>query len=431
MKENITENIKVLTVFSIIHFIVDFSCIYIVYNLFLDNSVDYKLKISMLIIYNFFAFFMQAPFGIIIDKLGGSFKYSALGCIFIFLSVFFAKYKIISVMILGIGNALFHLGGGVEILNRAERKATMPGIFVSTGAFGLFLGANVNTIVANITGVGLNGARPEIIIYLVLLLSAAVLFFLGANETSVGANENLVGANEEQVGAKLCEPSHCRGERLPEPARTNVGVNEEQVGANEEQVGANVYGARTAVGANENPVGANVYGARTHGALNICVAILILCVIIRSFVGMISIYPWKNIFVYALSLTLATVLGKFFGGILSDKFTAKVTTFVSLFLSASLYIFAANYPIAGILATFLFNITMPITLIYISNIMDEQKGFAFGLTTFGLFFGYLPVAINMIDASMFIKYIPLIVLLQNILLVLIIFVIDKKNSATA
>ena len=392
MKENITENIKVLTVFSIIHFIVDFSCIYIVYNLFLDNSVDYKLKISMLIIYNFFAFFMQAPFGIIIDKLGGSFKYSALGCIFIFLSVFFAKYKIISVMILGIGNALFHLGGGVEILNRAERKATMPGIFVSTGALGLFLGANVSTVGANAIKVGANvyGARPPVWanicepalypVYIILIISAIVLF---------------------------------------------VVANSKDVGANEEQVGANVYGARTAVGANENPVGANVYGARTHGALNICVAILILCVIIRSFVGMISIYPWKNIFVYALSLTLATVLGKFFGGILSDKFTAKVTTFVSLFLSASLYIFAANYPIAGILATFLFNITMPITLIYISNIMDEQKGFAFGLTTLGLFLGYLPVALHLIDANMFMKYIPFIVMLQNMLLM---YAIVKTNK---
>ena len=286
MKENITENIKVLTVFSIIHFIVDFSCIYIVYNLFLDNSVDYKLKISMLIIYNFFAFFMQAPFGIIIDKLGGSFKYSALGCIFIFLSVFFAKYKIISVMILGIGNALFHLGGGVEILNRAERKATMPGIFVSTGAFGLFLGARFTA--------GVN------IVYAMLLVSAAVLMLCDVfckDEQQSCSGEQKLSSGEQQP---------CRGERLSEPARTNVGVNEEQVGvneeqvgANEEQVGANVYGARTAVGANENPVGANVYGARTHGALNICVAILILCVIIRSFVGMISAFAWKKVFVYS------------------------------------------------------------------------------------------------------------------------------------
>ena len=74
--------------------------------------------------------------------------------------------------------------------------------------------------------------------------------------------------------------------------------------------------------------------------------------------------------------------------------------------------------------------TMPITLIYISNILEDKKGFAFGLTTLGLFLGYLPVAINMIDASMFTKYIPIIVLLQNLLLVSIITVIDKKNPAT-
>ena len=33
---------------------------------------------------------------------------------------------------------------------------------------------------------------------------------------------------------------------------------------------------------------------------------------------------------------------------------------------------------------------MPITLTYISNLLKNNKGFTFGITTLGLFFGYLP-----------------------------------------
>ena len=44
----------------------------------------------------------------------------------------------------------------------------------------------------------------------------------------------------------------------------------------------------------------------------------------------------------------------------------------------------------GVLAVFLFNMTMPVTLWAAAKVMPGAKGFAFGLLTFGLFLGYLP-----------------------------------------
>ena len=47
----------------------------------------------------------------------------------------------IACIIAGIGNALFHVGGGIDVLNISEKKASLSGIFVSTGAMGIFLGS--------------------------------------------------------------------------------------------------------------------------------------------------------------------------------------------------------------------------------------------------------------------------------------------------
>ena len=59
-------------------------------------------------------------------------------------------------------------------------------------------------------------------------------------------------------------------------------------------------------------------------------------------------------------------------------------------MSAICFIFSFTNPIIGIIAIILFNMTMPITLICLSNIFDNNKGFAFGLLTLALFVGALP-----------------------------------------
>ena len=51
-------------------------------------------------------------------------------------------------------------------------------------------------------------------------------------------------------------------------------------------------------------------------------------------------------------------------------------------------------PLPGILAVFLFNMTMPITLHAAAEKLPGAKGFSFGLLTFALFLGFLPSAMG-------------------------------------
>ena len=62
----------------------------------------------------------------------------------------------------------------------------------------------------------------------------------------------------------------------------------------------------------------------------------------------------------------------------------------TLLFSALFYVFG-DHMIMGLLALFFFNMTMPVTLYLLAEQMQELPGFAFGILTFGLFVGYLPV----------------------------------------
>ena len=51
----------------------------------------------------------------------------------------FARVPLIAAAVAGLGNGMFHVGGGIEVMNSSE-KAGPLGLFVSPGAIGLFLG---------------------------------------------------------------------------------------------------------------------------------------------------------------------------------------------------------------------------------------------------------------------------------------------------
>jgi FSR family fosmidomycin resistance protein-like MFS transporter len=63
-------------------------------------------------------------------------------------------------------------------------------------------------------------------------------------------------------------------------------------------------------------------------------------------------------------------------------------------LLASVCYLLSEAAIFGLAAVFLFNVTMPLTLYLLADKFPNQPGFAFGLLTFGLFLGFLPVYFN-------------------------------------
>ena len=136
-------NKKIITIYSINHFIIDFASAILIFNFV--NTITYNkfiLSISILL-YNFFAFAMQFPLGILADKLNKNALFSAIGCLIMLVAFSVFKLPIISCILAGIGNAMYHLGGGIDVLNISDGKAGFSGIFVSTGAMGIFLGSRI------------------------------------------------------------------------------------------------------------------------------------------------------------------------------------------------------------------------------------------------------------------------------------------------
>lgn len=136
----------------------------------LRESQDWGL---IILLYNFCAFALQMPIGIIADKWNRNACMASLGCVLIVLSFFLSGWSLFAAMILGAGNGCFHIGGGLEVLNESDEKMSLLGIFVSPGALGIFFG----------TLVGKNGYinRFSILIALALLLAGLSSLYLYLN----------------------------------------------------------------------------------------------------------------------------------------------------------------------------------------------------------------------------------------------------------
>ena len=124
-----------LLLYSIAHFWVDLSCAFLVYRTLLD-SPD---LVMCLLLYNFCAFAMQMPLGLLADRWNCNGRIAAIGCL-LTAAAYLSPLPLLTATVAGMGNALFHLGGGIDVLNDSQSKAAALGVFVSPGAVGLFVG---------------------------------------------------------------------------------------------------------------------------------------------------------------------------------------------------------------------------------------------------------------------------------------------------
>ncbi len=133
---------SVLTMYSLIHFLVDFSCVCILLNVLYD-SVGSRWNSILILLYNFLAFGMELPFGIALDQFHSELRIASMGCFSIAAGVVLHAMPWISVVLLGLGNAMFHIGCGTDVLRKSRENAKNAGIFISTGAMGLYFGRMV------------------------------------------------------------------------------------------------------------------------------------------------------------------------------------------------------------------------------------------------------------------------------------------------
>lgn len=153
---------RTLAVYSAAHFWVDLSCAFLLFRT-LSGGGQWML---CLLLYNFCAFALQMPLGLLADRWDRNGLTAAAGCVLTALGCL-SPLPLLTAAMAGIGNALFHLGGGIDVLNAGKERAAALGVFISPGAVGLYIG----TIWGQNAGPWL-GLAP-----LGLLLMAALIFW--------------------------------------------------------------------------------------------------------------------------------------------------------------------------------------------------------------------------------------------------------------
>ncbi len=149
---------------GISHFFVDFLCTALLASH--TGTLDGESILSLAILYNGLAFAFQLPLGAMGDLLDGRRSFAAIGCLLVAAGSFIPS-PVFMCLCIGLGNALFHVGGGRESLQKSDNKAAAVGRFVAPGAVGIFLGPRL----ANILWLR-SFALPGVLLILAVLLLA-------------------------------------------------------------------------------------------------------------------------------------------------------------------------------------------------------------------------------------------------------------------
>ncbi len=131
----------VLLQYAAAHGLVDLSCAAALFSLWYVWSPGMGTITLAILVYGVLAFGTQPLFGWLSDRLALPRLMAVAGCTLTALGVLVLPVSFwLVVILLGVGNALFHVGGGSISLNLTPYRATAPGLFVAPGAIGLALG---------------------------------------------------------------------------------------------------------------------------------------------------------------------------------------------------------------------------------------------------------------------------------------------------
>ena len=298
---------------SLVHAAVDLSCAALFFSVLQGD----ELWLGM-VLYNACAFLFQLPMGVLADKLNRNMLFAAVGCALVALAFGLRSVPILAMIVAGLGNGAFHVGGGIEVLNGSETKAGPLGVFVSPGAIGLYLGRVFSAQMFSL---------PWLLPAILLLLGAAILL-LGKPELSEGSHNAPLTFETPKGGLAL-------------------------------------------------------------------LLLLLFLVVMRSFMRPTAAFSTGDLLsgmqpVWSgLIPVLCLAGGKTAGGFLADRWKPIPTAIVSLGLCALLLFFPLS-PVLALVALFLFNMSMPLTLFQSARLLKGTKGTAFGLLTAALFMGVVP-----------------------------------------
>lgn len=274
-------------------------------------------------------------------------------------------------VVLGIGNSFFHVGGGVGTIEKDREKhwkGRALGVFVASGALGLFLGKHL--------GKALSDSHYFLILGTFLMtfsiLSATLLFWLRRSGRT--ASEDVTLSKEE-------------------------------------------FDFRYAPQA---PL--SVFAVFS-------VLLCFLSAMLRAYAGTAISFIWADGFGMELLAVGAVALGIISGVFFAARTSFSAAMIFSLIPAAFLYWFK-DIPVLGVGALFLFHMSTPITLYMVANRLRDLPGFAFGLLSLGCFLGILPVYLKWdapIDAKALGTLISAMILILLILALVLLIREHRKN----
>ncbi|MGM9998399.1 MAG: hypothetical protein ACI38Q_03235 [Candidatus Bruticola sp.] len=128
---------SLVIVYALAHALLDFACAFAYFANAAPNFANWEM---LALIYNFCAFGLQAPLGILADKLNHNAVLAVFGCLMAAVGCGFAMHPLALVILAGLGSALFYAGSGAEVLNYSQSKSLPLSIFLAMGGLGWYLG---------------------------------------------------------------------------------------------------------------------------------------------------------------------------------------------------------------------------------------------------------------------------------------------------
>ena len=128
-----------LAIYTFAHFAVDFACFFVLFSTVSAGVGSLQQLTIWFLTYNIIAFGLQFIVGYVCD-IRRSFPAGVIGVIITMCGLVFARQIYIALVLVALGNAFFHVGGGIDSLVNAGGKMKRSGIFVSSGSWGVALG---------------------------------------------------------------------------------------------------------------------------------------------------------------------------------------------------------------------------------------------------------------------------------------------------
>ena len=125
---------------ALLHFLVDGLCLCCLYLIAFPFS--FPRLTGIFVVYNVLAFLTQPLTGLLADRMRDRHWMLLAAVVLLLAAVMMVTFGLpfagyLAPVLLGLGNSLFHVWGGKQVVLKAGNDMRALGLFVSTGAFGL------------------------------------------------------------------------------------------------------------------------------------------------------------------------------------------------------------------------------------------------------------------------------------------------------